>query len=255
MTVPVITLEPIVNARIPYVNGFSYKVASNTTLTINDGQGSDSSNQIDISVSTVAGTTTLSTAVVGVNGIDTGTIAASTMYALYVISDTLQNNRSAFILSLLTTGPNLPTGYGAWRRIGWALTDGSSNLLPMWLDGQGSAKRFQWDTPISVLSAGHQTSTFAAVNCITAIPLMNTVAILNAKFTPNAATDTAQFRVTGSAATSGQFSITGAVAAVAQDVYMEFPVQINSTAIDFDYELTSGSDALTVLVVGFIDYL
>ncbi len=69
----------------------------------------------------------LSTAFAGVNGLDTGSIAASTWYAVYVIYNPL-TNRVAGLLSINYTSPTLPDGYTMYRRWGWVLTN-SNNYL------------------------------------------------------------------------------------------------------------------------------
>lgn len=69
-----------------------------------------------------------STATTGANGLDTGSVAASTWYALFAI----YNATTATAASLLSTSfssPTLPSGYTYSARIGAVRTDGSTNLL------------------------------------------------------------------------------------------------------------------------------
>lgn len=72
---------------------------------------------------TIAGTTT------GANALDTGTIAASTWYALYVIAKA--DGTTAGLLSLSATAPTLPSGYTFKARVGWIRTDGTANKYPL----------------------------------------------------------------------------------------------------------------------------
>lgn len=76
-----------------------------------------SAEQIDLSTS-------------GVDGLDTGTVAADTHYSVWVIGDSTATNPTATLASLSTTSPTLPSGYDRKRRRGWVLTDGSSNIHP-----------------------------------------------------------------------------------------------------------------------------
>ena len=69
----------------------------------------------------------INTGTVGANGLDTGTIAPNTWYAFYAIRNTTTGT-SAALLSLYGSGPVLPTGYTASRRLGWVRT-GASGLI------------------------------------------------------------------------------------------------------------------------------
>lgn len=71
---------------------------------------------------TIAGTS------VGANGIDAGTIAASTWYSLWVIWN---GTTTAGLMSLSATAPTLPTGYTHKARVGWISTDGTANKYPL----------------------------------------------------------------------------------------------------------------------------
>lgn len=61
---------------------------------------------------------TLSTATTGANGLDTGVIANSTWYAVWVIYDPTTPT-VAGLLSLSSTAPTLPSGYTYKARVGW----------------------------------------------------------------------------------------------------------------------------------------
>jgi hypothetical protein len=68
----------------------------------------------------------LSTGTTGANALDTGTVAASTWYAVWAIYN---ETTVAGLLSLSATAPTMPSGYTHKGRIGWVRTDASSNLL------------------------------------------------------------------------------------------------------------------------------
>lgn len=70
---------------------------------------------------------TISTASTGANGLDTGTVAASTFYSVWAIYNA-GSATTAGLLSLSATSPTLPSGYTYQVRLGWVLTDGSANL-------------------------------------------------------------------------------------------------------------------------------
>lgn len=71
---------------------------------------------------TIAGTS------VGANGLDTGTIAASTWYSLWVIWN---GTTTAGLMSLSATAPTLPGGYTHKARVGWIRTDNTANKYPL----------------------------------------------------------------------------------------------------------------------------
>lgn len=71
---------------------------------------------------------TPSLAVSGVNGLDTGTSAASTWYAVWVIWN---GTTAAGLLSLSSTAPALPVGYTHKARVGWVRSDSTGNKYPL----------------------------------------------------------------------------------------------------------------------------
>ena len=83
---------------------------------------------------TVAGTS------VGANGLDTGTIAASTWYSLWVIWN---GTTTAGLMSLSATAPTLPSGYTHKARVGWIRTDGTANKYPLSFIQQGRRVQYK----------------------------------------------------------------------------------------------------------------
>ena len=111
---------------------------TNASVTISAGElllrGVDGSPRL------VAGVNlTLNTAGAGVNGLDTGTIAASTWYAVWVINN---GTTTASLLSLSPTAPTMPGGYTHKARVGWIRTDGTVNKYPIAFVQRG--KRVQY---------------------------------------------------------------------------------------------------------------
>ena len=109
--------SPIVNLGMKYINDSQVAWASATTLTIQNGQERDITNTVDIAVT--GGPTTLNFAVNGLNGLDTGAIAASTWYYIYAISSSTNKAPSGYIASLSNSGgPNvLPFNYDSYKII------------------------------------------------------------------------------------------------------------------------------------------
>jgi hypothetical protein len=70
---------------------------------------------------------TIDFATTGANGLDTGTLAASTTYHLFAIAKA--DGTTARLASLSPTAPTLPSGYTLKRRIWSVLTNASGNLV------------------------------------------------------------------------------------------------------------------------------
>ena len=64
----------------------------------------------------------------GASGLDTGSVAANTHYAMYVISNDAGTS-VAGLLSRSATTPAMPTGFTHYRRVWWVLTNGSAQLV------------------------------------------------------------------------------------------------------------------------------
>lgn len=241
---------PIVNARVKYVNGLALSWASNTTLTLGTGACSDTTNTNDIVLGSAA---TLNVATTGANALDTGTVAASTMYAIYAIGDSTGYHSAAGLISLAASAaPTLPFGYDMYRRVGWALTDGSSHFLLFWQFGIDERRTYYYDVVIAELSGGSST-TYANIDLATSVPPEATQVMMLAAYTPNSATNVAHFLPYGSAATNGIVQIGGGVAA-AQVSNIVLPCRLNSGVPTVQYKVQT-SDALTLSTEGYVDLI
>lgn len=188
----------------PYCNGLAVSWVSNTKLGVATGMCSDKDNTYNISLRTAL---TIDTSIVGVNGMDTGTLAASTVYYVHLIGDYMNSNPTAAVLSLSSTSPLLPVGYETSRRIGWAVTDGSTHFVKMDQSGNGLVRTYSFDEPLLILSSGTQTS-FTAIDLHTMIPAIDNLLItVQVGLVPAAAGDAAYIRSGGSSATNGRVMV------------------------------------------------
>lgn len=110
----------------------SIKVASNTTATL-------AADYIVVTngtaFQTLAFNTTINMAVNGAAGLDTGTIAAATWYAVWAIAK--PDGTASSIASTSATAPTLPSGYTYKARVGWLRTaSGSAQLMGTWQLGR-----------------------------------------------------------------------------------------------------------------------
>ena len=240
--------EQIVNAPFLYVNGLVVSVTSTTALSVSAGICRDSTNIFDM---TLASATAISSAVNGVNGLDTGTIAASTCYAVFVIADSSGFNATKTLISLSATAPVMPTGYDIFRRIGWAFTDGSSNFLTLWVSISGQSRQYFYNEPVSALSGGTQ-ATFTAVALTNKVPAVDNLPVrLQLDLTPNAANDAGYIRTGGGSATNGMVMY-GSVAAKKSSQESTVLSKLVISAPTIEYKVTT-SGSLNALLLGFTD--
>ena len=88
-----------------------------------------------------------SLSVSGVNGLDTGTVAAGTWYSLWVIWN---GSTKAGLLSLSGTAPALPSGYTHAARVGWVRTDATANKYPLNFTQTGRRAQYRVGTGTNV---------------------------------------------------------------------------------------------------------
>lgn len=240
---------PFVFTPINQVHGFVLSIASNTTLTIGNGQAIHSDNNF---LFNLPSTVTLNAAVNGINGLDTGSLANSTFYYLHVIANQYDPDGVDFpvgmILSTSASAPVLPANYNKVYRVGWVKTDGSAHFLKMNQTGIYHERNYEWDAPISVLSGGTATTQTAVSLAAAVPPLQNTLVDLQVAFKPNAAEDAATLYPTGSSG-SGNRLVTGVVAAKTQDLVLSnVTANLASSVPKIDYKVAaSGNLSLSVI--------
>lgn len=253
-----------------YIYGLNISIYSTTVLAIAPGAARDQSNNVDIEVGfqNLLGNTLpatlfqnyqppilINSAVNGINGLDTGTLAASTQYAIYLIADSRQYKPVGAILSLTSNvSPILPLGYDSYRLIGFIETDGSSHFVYATHKPQNMINALTYYvSPASVLSGGNAT-TFTAIDLSTPIPtttLNNVIVALLVTFTPAAAGDVVQLRPTGSTATTNLVTIVGVTAGVAQSQYVVMIAGVGASKPEIDYLVSSASDSVNISVVAW----
>lgn len=257
-------LQPIYNNAIAYKQGLVISVASNTTLSVTSGVTRSQADDYDINVGDFFGAqtaTVINAANVGVvNGLDQGTLAASTVYAVYAIADQANYNQPGLLLSTSLTAPLLPNGtfpsnYNTFVRIGWAVTDASSHFLVLNCSGQGSVVQYTYDSPVRVLNAG-TSGTQAAVSLAAVVPAIDNILVdVGGDFVADAASKTATICPSGGTIANSRFIYNAQVAAV--HVIQDYAVQANliSGAPKIDYIISAATSSLSLYVNGFWDYL
>lgn len=242
---------PVVNAANLYVDDLVVSWASVTTLAVTSGAARDSTNVNDI---ILADAVTINAAVNGINGLDSGALAVSTMYAIHAVGDSSQNNDAGCMLSLSATAPVLPAGYDMFRRIGWVLTNGAAQLLQFYMCGNDKVRTIYYDATISELAGGAATG-YTEVNLASSVPVTASLGIFDLLYTPAAATNIVQFQPFASLAGNGTVRF-GCGVAGGQVGTVQVPVTPNgSNQAAIWYATTAGGDSVTLSTLGYVDNL
>ncbi len=246
---------PIVNLPNLYVDGLLLSInpaAQTTQILINPGQCRDQSNTYDLVLND---TISVNIGVSGIGGLDTGTIAADTHYAVYLISDPVSALPTAAILSTnYLTGPLMPFGYSAYRFIGSVLTDPGTTLHFFLMQGSGKARKVYYYIPVNVLtggtSGGSNVSVAAAIppSDIAEPPFYPMPILLRLTYTPFAAGNSAYVSAPFG---SNMGAISGSVAGVTVHGTCEVVSAMLSGNPTIGYAVQSTSDSLTIDVYGY----
>jgi hypothetical protein len=255
----------------PYltINGAKISVAVTSATThfdVSAGICRDQTNVFDLNIGNylgLASSTASSNAVtnvdatyVGINGIDTGALAANKMYYVYVVADVEGPNPTGAMISLRApdVGPIIPYGYSVYRHIGFISTNGSSQFYVLYHAGNGNYRTAYYDAPVATnITAGASTA-FAAATLTNLVPLVdNNTAYVNTAFTPAAASRTATLQDANATAGGNQLIVTGQVASVVVTSTYKIPYKSTSSAATINYKVSNADSALAINVLGF-DY-
>lgn len=243
---------PIVNYPFLYMTGLALTndaTTPNSVLDIAAGQCRDSTDVYDMTLSTAI---TISTANKGAGGLDTGTVAASKVYAVVLISDPISGNATSAMFTLSPTSPTMPFGYSAYRVIGYVTTDSSSHILKgYWTAGNTSLRSFTYDAPqVTAVTAGAATS-YTAVDLSALVPAgyAQLPTSIYYAYTPAAASHALSLQ--GVNSTGAAVTITGQVASVVISGNATVNAQISSSKPEINYKVGNASDAVALDVAGY----
>lgn len=249
-----------VTPRADYLNGFKFTndgTTPNTLLNVAAGQCLDSTGQFDFFYAAA----NLDMTKRGLNGLDTGTIAASTDYAVYVIGDTTLANSTGLIASTnFASLPVMPTttngtGYNIIRRIGVLKTDGSAHILPFTQISNHFQKTYIWASAISV-TPGSLTTGYVAQALTAGMPPLQLQVIFTGGFTPATAGHVLIIAPGTTITNPGIFNVSGSVAAIGQAFgpALMYPTLISGVPNVY-LKSDSASDGVSLDISGFIDLL
>lgn len=204
---------PAENQPFLYVNGLKVSndaTTPNTKIDLASGSARDSNDVMDI---ILLSPVVINAAANGaINRLDAGTLAASLVYAIYVIADSSNKHQPAGLLSLASnSSPTLPFGYDSFRRVGYAVTDSSVHFLKAYTVGNNNFRRLVYDAPQATSVTAGTSATYAAINLTTLVPAVDEKPVLfRANWTANAAGDT--FNMQGGNSTGDQWGLIAPVA-------------------------------------------
>lgn len=182
---------PIVNLPYLTINGgvlSNHPTTPNTLLNISACICRDSTNTFDLNLGNFNGqnntgtansVTTINAAVRGLNGIDTGTFAANTLYNVYVVADTVSGLATGAMISLAepSTGPLLPFGYNTYRLIGYVPTNTTAIFEEFFQSGDRSQRKFQYgQAAVTSVTAGTAT-TFTDFSLTNIVPKVDNLVV------------------------------------------------------------------------------
>ncbi len=236
-----------------YFNGLGISNDATTPLTKLDvapGSCLDSTGTFQISLSSAV---VINIANNGLNGLDTGSIAASKMYAVYLVADPVTQQASGCMLSLASNAiPLLPFGYSAYALIGYVAIDSGVHILKgYWSDNDAARRLFVYDAiQATAITAGTSTS-YANVNLISLVPNVNNLLVkVYTNFNANAAADVLGLQAGN--ATGDQMLVIAPVAgssahtATMSDILAQ-PVVISTVSSPVvNYKVSAGAVAVSV---------
>jgi len=191
----------------------------------------------------------VNTGVVGANGLDTGTLAASTWYYLYAITNAAGSTVQG-LMSTSATAPALPATFTQFRLISTYRTDGSVHFL---LQNQYDDMVY-YVTGGSVLSNGTNTTATAVSNSSFVPPITREIKILiniNVNLSGNGQSSV-QTQITGTTGFILRTS-TSFVSPTSAGNNVEF-MQIVNSSQQFDYKCSGGvitAGGINIYVVGY----
>lgn len=260
---------PVVNEGNLYVNGLTVTAGalnadllSTATLTIGVGSARDSLDINDINLTAPATLSLAATAVGSVNGLDRGALAATTLYAVYVIGDSKKYSPTGSLLSLSTNAaPFLPVGYDMYRRIGTVITNAAATrILNFHQRGKGQIRNTYYAVPFDTLVVAGASAVFAPVTLTTWVPSTASRVYIKSVLTSDAgATRTVVYSAdagtTIAASADAGEVIMSSPASEVTSLSLTVPVTTAAGVQTIQYAVSDAAAAVAVDVQGFEEQL
>jgi hypothetical protein len=137
--------RPVAALPKSYISGLKMERQSGNIINVLPGECRDFDHIDDI---VLLASVSVNLSLSGIGGLDTGSEAADTWYAIHVIGDSTHANDPDAIASLSATSPTLPAGYDIFRRIGWVRNNASSNTQEFFQSGKGVQRTILYEEPV-----------------------------------------------------------------------------------------------------------
>ena len=234
-----------------YFNGLAISTDAttpNTKLGVAAGSCLDSTGTFQMTLSSGV---VINGAANGLNGLDTGSLVLSTVYAVYLVSDPVTQQATGAMLSTSLTSPLMPFGYSAWSLIGYVATDASVHFLKgYWKDNDTALRLFLFDTPQATAVTAGASTTYAGVALTKWVPsVSNLEVIINTAFTPGAASRVLDMQ--GGNAAGDQVIVTGQVTSVVVTTQSLLMAQLVAGVPTINYKVSNAGDAVAINIAGY----
>lgn len=189
----------------------------------------------------------------GVNGLRTGTIAANTWYAQYVIGDSTGQNNPQTMADVVYPPASLPAGYDVFSLVGTRKTlSGAATLRPIVQTGSNNTREtlFQDNSTDSiVLENGNATSYTQVPNLLLARPTLSSVThVLINWFLTNAVDESDFSLCTTQDISTIEFTLGTPMPNVTEANLVWIPVGALNNLF---YKVTNGTSELDLDIVGY----
>jgi hypothetical protein len=238
-----------------FLSGFLLSYVSANVVQTTAGWGRDATGFGSI---VSAGTLTADISVSGVGGLDTGTEAALTWYAVHVIGDADGVNATALLFSLSVSAPSLPVGYETFRRLGWVRNNNAGSFWPFYQAREGRSRAIYYNadyTTLQQLTDGTAT-TFTDVSLASVVPSGINEVFLNVAFSNGllgVVTDQLFLRADGSTTNPNVFFMAQGILSVGKTSQFIVFFSPNQTV---EYKVTNATNnAADIYVIGYVDNL
>ena len=287
---------PMVNLGNLYIQGLRLVYGTTTTFSVNAGQCRESQNINDIVLDPIVSTSptavNINIALVGngLNLLDTGVIAASTLYYIYAVGSSVygaDNGQDAnaslgigplagtaitpaatypdnylpagIIYSLSPSLPALPVGYDMYRRIGAFRVNSAVHIEPFWQTGFGQNRTMWYQTAVVPGTVGAAAVTYATIGALlNIVPQFPTEVLVDVSMAANTAGNAVYLAGYGNTAAGDNTRMSSPVVTTPYLFQLRAPAEFNIAAtpvVEIDYKLTSAFDVATFLIAGYIDAL
>lgn len=242
----------IVNAPNLYVDGLRITWDTGKLITVSPGAARDSTNSNDIVLSSPI---ILNNQITGPQGLDIG-IADQAMYFVYLIGDSTLYAPTSAVFSLSSVGPQLPSGYNMWRRIG------SVSMRQFGPNNYDIRRCIQYGLSqdrLNLYANGYpvlfqaQLNPNSAIDLSLAVPPLETLVLFTSKYSTTAAIDWAILSPEENVNINEATALIGAGVPGTSYAQTQCGCVVNSNNKAIVYGENAG--LLTLTVVGYWDYL